>query len=157
MSMPMHLQVVVVSSNSQIAGIAASILRGDNEPSIRPWISAAHVDVPSNKSSFYIASNERKFNIEAATSYYFIDVRRIDLWLALDAQAIEKVRTYIMHNGPPPSGFYRGVFPEPVVPCGFDIPSIPSTKERLDLWLSTLVNNLAPWKEKIWDAFRDSS
>ncbi len=157
MSTPMHLQVVVGSTNSQIAGIAASILRGDNEPSIRPWISAAHVEVPSNKSSFYIASNEHKFNIEAAASYYFIDVRRVHLWLALDTKCAEKIRTYIMHNGPPPNGFYRDVFPDPVVLCGFDIPSIPSTKERLDLWLSTLVTNLEPWKQRIWDAFRDSS
>ena len=157
MSMPMHLQVVVASTNSQIAGIAASILRGENDQSICPRISAAHVEAPSNKSAFYIASNEKKFHIEAATSCYVIDVRRVHLWLALDAKCADKVRTYIMHNGPTPTGFYRSVFPEPVVSCGFDTPSIPSTKDGLERWISTLVNNLEPWKQRIWDAFRDSS
>jgi len=157
MSMPMHLQVVVVGTNSQITAIAASILRGDNGQSIFPWIAAAHVDVPSNNSSFYITNNERKLKIETAASHYFVDVRRIHLWLALDANSAGKVRTYILHNRPPPNGFYRSVFPEPVVPCGFDIPSIHSTKSSLDHWIGTLVNNLEPWKQRIWDAFRDSS
>lgn len=157
MSMPMHLQVVVVSTNSQIAGIAASILRGDDSQSMCPWISAAHVEPPSNKSAFFIASHERKFNLETATSYLFIDVRRVHLWLALDLKCAEAIRTYLLHNGPTPNGFYRGTFPDPVVPCGFETPAIPSTKDGLENWIKTLEINLAPWKQRIWDAFRDSS
>ena len=157
MSMPMNLQVVVVSSTSQISSIAASILRGDDNQSICPWISAAHIEVPSNKSSFYIKSNERKFGIEAATSYYFIDVRRVDLWLALDTKCVERVKTFIIHNGPTPGGFYRGVFQEPIVSCGFEIQPMPSTKDGLDGWLNSLIQNLEPWRQRIWNAFRDSS
>lgn len=157
MSMPQHFQVVVVSTNSQIAGIAASILRGDNDHSICPWISAAYTESPSNKSVFFLTSHERKFNIETATSYYFIDVRRIHLWLALDPKCAQAVRSYLLHNGPTPNGFYRGVFPEPVVPCGFETPLIPSTKEGLERWIKTLEVNLEPWRQQIWEAFRDSS
>lgn len=157
MSMPMHLQVAVVGTNSQIAGLAACILRGDDDPSIRPWISAVHVEPPSNKSGFYLTSSERKFPLEVASSYYFVDVRRVHVWLALDAKSLERIRTYVMHNGPAPDGFYRGVFPEPVVTCGFDIPSIPNGKENFDRWVNILINNLEPWKQRIWQAFRDSS
>jgi hypothetical protein len=153
----MHLQVVVVSTDSQIASIETPILRGDDNQSICPWISAAHLDVPSNKSSFYITSNGRKFGIEAATSYYFVDVRRVHLWLALDAKCVEEIKTFIMHNGPTPSGFYRGVFPDPIVSCGFEITPIPSTKDGLDRWITSLVKNFEPWRQRIWDAFRDSS
>jgi hypothetical protein len=156
-SMPTPLKVVVVSSNSEIAGIAAAILRGKNDQSYCPWITAAHVESPTHKSSFYITGNDRKFNIEVATSYLFIDVQRVNLWLALDAKCAEDIRTYIMHNGPPPGGYYHGVFPDPVLLCGFDIPLIPSTKERLDSWLASLIDKLKPWEERIWDAYRDSS
>lgn len=157
MSMPMHLLVVVVGTHAKTACAAASILRGDEDSSIRPWISAAHVEPPSNRSSFSYEGSERSFKIEAAASYYFIAARRVHLWLALDAEAAENVRTYIMHNGPAPVDFYRGVFPEPVVSCGFDTPRMPSTDEELDRWISTLENNLEPWRQRIWDAFRDSS
>lgn len=157
MSIPTPLQIIVVSSNSEIAGIAAAILRGDNDQSYCPWISAAHVGSPRHKSSFYISGNERKFNIAVATSYLFIDVRRVNLWLALDAKCAEDIQTYIMHNGPPPKGFYSGAFPEIVSLCGFNTPFIPSTKEGLYYWLDALVDNLKPWKERIWNAFRDSS
>ena len=157
MSMPMHLQVVVVGTNSKLAAVAASILRGDTSQAICPWISAAHVETPSNGASFSVAVSERKFNIEIATSYYFIDARKINLWLALDGKCAEKIQTYIMHNGPAPTGFYRGKFPDAVTPCGFEIPSMPSSKSELNDWLRTLVKNLEPWKQRIWDAFRDSS
>ena len=157
MSMPMHLLIVVVSTYGQTAGIAATILRGEEESSIRPWISAAHVDPPSSKSSFQIVGNQRKVNIEAATSYYFINARKVHLWMALDTKSAESVRTYILHNGPAPTDFYRGVFPDPVVFCGFDTPWIPSMGAAFDQWISALENNLEPWRQRIWDAFRDSS
>jgi hypothetical protein len=157
MSMPMHLLVVVVGTHAQTACAAASILRGEEDSSIRPWISAAHVEPPTNRSSFSFAGSERSFKIEAAASYYFMNARKVHLWLALDAEAAGSVRTYIMHNGPAPDGFYRGVFPEAVVPCGFDTSWMPSTGEALDHWIITLEKNLEPWKQRIWDAFRDSS
>lgn len=52
------------------------------------------------KLTFYISGNERKFNIEAATSYLFIDVRRVNLWLALDAACAENIQShkYIMDH-----------------------------------------------------------
>jgi hypothetical protein len=156
MSMPMHLQVVVVSKDSRTAAIAASILRGDEEESIHPWISAAHLKPPSNTSPVQMAINNKKFSIEVATSHYFINAKRVDLWLALDTKSAEEIRIYVMHNGPAPAGFYRGAFPEAVVDCGFETPwvsSVPDSEE----WLVTLEKNLAPWRERIWEAFRNSS
>lgn len=157
MSMPMHLLVVVVSSSAQSAAIAASILRGTEDSSICPWISAAHIKPPSSQSSVYIMGNERKINIEPATSYYFINPKKVHLWLALDAKGAEEVGTYIMHNGPAPTGFYRSCFPDPVVRCDFETHWMPSSGEALDQWISVLEVNLEPWKQRIWDAFRNSS
>ena len=157
MSMPEPLDVLVVSTDSRVAAIAASILRADNVHSICPSFSAAHVESPSRNSSFGITVNEHRFDVEVATSYYLIDAQRVDLWLALDVQSLERVRTYSMHNGPPPDSFYRGPFPEAVVPCGFDVGWMPSHQKDFDPWLRTLTENLQPWKQRIWDAFRDSS
>ncbi|HSL44357.1 MAG TPA: hypothetical protein VK897_13055 [Anaerolineales bacterium] len=157
MSMPMPLSVVVVSSDSQIAGIAAAVLRGDNAQSFCPEFAAAYAGSSKQTSSFYVTGIEHKFNIEIATRYTFIDVRRVDLWLALDSRCAEAARTYIMHNGPAPDRFYRGVFRDTVSLCGFDTPPVPWDQERLDSWLTALVKNLTPWRERIWDAFRDSS
>jgi hypothetical protein len=41
--------------------------------------------------------------------------------------------------------------------CGFKIPAIPSSKNNMDSWLDYLVENLGPWRKRIWDAFSDSS
>ncbi len=157
MSMPSPLNVVVISDNSDIAGIAAAILRGDDIGGYNPRITAASTAFSTEKSPFFTIGDGQKINIEIATPYSLIDVRRVDMWLALDATAAKHVRTYIMHNDPPPNNFYRGVFPDPVVPCGFDIPYRPSTKKGFDEWLGFLTGNLQPWKERIWDIYRDSS
>jgi hypothetical protein len=157
MSIPMPLDIVVVSKNSDVAGIAAAILREDYDSSYSPHICAATTTFSTEKPPFFMMINGKKINIEVATSYQLMDARRIDIWLALDSSAAKDVRTYIMHNGPPPNNFYRGAFPDPVVPCGFDIPYRPSTKKGFDEWLNFLTENLRPWKERIWDIYRDSS
>jgi hypothetical protein len=157
MSVPMPLDVVVIGNRGDVAGIAAAILRGEEFGGYNPRISAAWVMVSTDKSAFFATGEGRKLNVDIATSYQLMDARRVDLWLALDATSAESARIYIMHNGPPPNNFYRGVFPDPVVPCGFEIPHMPSTKMAFADWLDLLTENLKPWRERIWNVYRDSS
>jgi len=151
------LDVVAISERCEVAGIAAAILRGKDIGGYNPHISAACVSSTTSRSPFLITGKDQKFNIEIATSYLVIDARHVDLWLALDKTSNERVHTYLLHNGPSPNNFYRGVFPDPIVFCGFDIPWIPKTSAGLDDWLNSLTENLKPWKESIWRAYSDSS
>lgn len=98
---------------------------------------------------------DKKFPIEVATSHFFINAKRVDLWLALDAKSAEEIRIYLLHNGPAPTGFYRGTFPEAVVNCGFETPWV-SSAQNSEEWLATLEKNLLPWRERILDAFQNS-
>ncbi|MFT3890761.1 MAG: hypothetical protein QM730_03935 [Anaerolineales bacterium] len=157
MSIPLHLDVVVLATRGVVAGIAAAVLRGNDIGGYNPRISAAGVEFTTEKSPFFVIGEGQKINLEVATSYLLMDVRRVDLWLTLDAPAAERVHTYITHNGPPPNNFYRGVFPDPVVPCGFELSYMPSNKAGFDEWLMFLVKKLKPWRERIWEVFRDSS
>jgi len=157
LSTPTPLDVVVIGERSDVAGIAAAILRGEDIGGYNPRISAACVKFSTEKSPFFATTDGRKIKVDIAVSYQVVDVRRVDLWLALDATAAERARILVMHNGPPPSNFYRGVFPDPVVPCGFEIPYMPSVKESFDKWLNFLAERLQPWRERIWNAYRDSS
>lgn len=157
MSIPLPLDVVVIATRGVVAGIAAAVLRGSVIGGYNPQISAASVEFATEKSPFFVIGEGQKINLEVAASYQLLDVRRVDLWLALDTPAAEHVRTYIIHNGPPPNNFYQGVFPDPVVPCGFELPYMPSNKTGFDEWLKYLVEKLKPWRERIWDVYRDSS
>lgn len=157
MSMPTPLDVVVIAERSDIAGIAAAILRGEDIGGYNPTISAACVKLSTANSPFFATSDGRKIKLDTAVSYLILDVRRVDVWLALDSTAAEDARAYVRNNGPAPKNFYRGVFPDPVVPCGFDIPYMPPTQQRFDEWLNSLVEYLKPWRDRIWDIYRDSS
>ena len=154
MSIPLHLDVVVLATRGVVAGIAAAVLRGNDIGGYNPRISAAGVEFTTEKSPFFVIGEGQKINLEVATSYLLLDVQRVDIWLALDAPAAEHVHTYIAYNGPPPNNFYRGVFPDPVVSSGFELPYMPSNKEGFDEWL---ILKLKPWRERIWEVFRDSS
>ena len=147
----------MIAKRSVVAGIAAAILRGNDIGGYSPRISAAGVEFLTEKSPFFVIGNGNKISLDVAVSYQVMDARRVDLWLALDASAIESAYIYLLHNGPPPKNFYRGVFPDPVVPCGFELPYMPSSKTGFDEWLTFLVENLKPWRERIWDVYRDSS
>ncbi len=157
MSVPTPFDVIVTSEGNNVAGIAAAILRGEQAESYSPRISAACVRFSSKSRAFFPTSDGQKIRLEIATSYQLMDARRVDLWLALDPEAAESARIYIMHNGPAPKNFYRGVFPDPVVPCGFKVPYLPSTQRDFDEWVRSLTENLKPWRERIWNAYRDSS
>jgi hypothetical protein len=157
LSIPTPLDVVVIGERSDVAGIAAGILRGNDTESYSPRITAACVTLSVRKTPFFAIGDGRKIKIDVATSYQLIDARRVDLWLALDAAAAEHAQIYIMHNGPPPNNFYRGVFSDPVVPCGFEIPYLSSSKQGFGEWLDFLAEHLTPWRERIWKAYRDSS
>lgn len=153
----MHLNVVVVGERSEIAGIAAAVLRGDDIEGITPKILAACTLLSNEKSTFFISGIKHKFPIPVAVPCQYINPREIDLWMALDDASEKDVRRILQIYGPPPDNFYRGVFRDPVAMCGFNVRSIPSSKEGIDDWLDYLIENLKPWKKRIWDAFSDSS
>jgi hypothetical protein len=159
-SIPTLLNVVTLSENSDVAGIAAALLRGNNIGGYNPRIVAVYTNYTNfstEKSSFFTIGDAQKINIYIAAYYQIVDARRVDIWLALDPVAAGHARTYIINNGPPPNNYYRGIFPDPVVPCGFNLPHRPSTKKGFDEWLNFLMENLRSWKERIWEIYRDSS
>ena len=157
MSMPMHLHVVVVGEKGGLAEIVAAVLRGDEIGGINPRILAATTWMAREKSMFSLSGNKHKFSINVALPCVFINPKDIHLWIALDAEGEKDARRNIEQNGPAPAGFYRHVFPDPVVKCGFTISPIPSSKDDLDKWFDDLIENLEPWRKRIWEAFSDSS
>ena len=61
--------------------------------------------------------------INVAPSCFFINPKRINLWIALDETSEKGVRRIIEMYGPATEGFYRGVFPDPVVKRQFALPN----------------------------------
>lgn len=157
MSMPMHLFVVVVGENSEIASIVAAVLRGKDVGGINPKILAASTLLSRDEPIIFLESDKHKFHINVPPPCLFINPKRINLWIALDETSESEARKNIQEYGPAPENFYRRVFPDPVVMCGFKIPALPAEKNELDEWLDYLVENLEPWRKRIWDAFVASS
>jgi hypothetical protein len=155
--MPLPITVTIISNNADIAGIATSVIRGNEMKGHRPSFVAAYSSLFASTPIFSIAGVERKVLILVATPYHLLNPKRIDLWLALDQESEEKALTNVARNGPAPQNFYRGIFPTAVANCGFTLPRIPSTKSEIDQWLNFLTDNLEPWKKRIWEAYSDSS
>lgn len=153
----MHLNVVVVGKNGGVASIVAAVLRGDKFGGINPRIVSATTWMSRERSLFSLSGNKHKFLIDVAPPCRFINPKDVHLWIVLDDESEEDARRNIAQNGPAPEGFYRGVFPDPVVKCGFDLPPIPSSKDKIDDWFDHLIENLEPWRKRIWEAFSDSS
>ena len=157
MSMPLPIKVVIASNDANIAGIAASVIRGNEMAGHRPSFVAADAATFSKEPIFSIAGVEHKYLVLVASPLYLLNPKRIDLWLALDKESEEKALALIKKYGPAPANFYRSKFPTAVEYCGFEITGIPSNKHRLEKWLETLDENLEPWRKRIWDAYSDSS
>lgn len=158
MSMPQHFSVVVINEESpyggEVAGAATTLLRAP-ERGIQPYIVAA-----ATHGRCRLALNEvlsaRRLMLWRPVPPQFLDPRAIDLWLALDEIAESVARRMIQESGPAPSRFYRHVFPDPVQSLGIQI-SHPPSKRHLDKWLDELRAATRPWRERIWEAFYDSS
>lgn len=159
MSMPQHFFVVVISQQYEGGGelaAATAALFQRNWGGIRPYVigSCTHYSI---RPALARACLRRGVPVGNSISPSFLDPRRIDLWLGLDEGGIELARSIIKGRGPAPGGFYRHVFPEPVVAFGEPLPYPPPDEGQLDAWLDLLIPMLDPWIERIWAAFGDSS
>jgi hypothetical protein len=158
MSMPQHFQVVVIQWSSllggEIAGAATTLLRAP-EQAFHPYIVAAATH-GSCRLALSEALASRGLILWRPVPPYFFDPRSVDLWLALDETAESFARRRIEESGPAPRGFYRNVFPDPVQRLGTTIADPPGS-ERLGEWLDELQSVIEPWRERIWNAFYDSS
>jgi len=79
----------------------------------------------------------------------------MDLWLALDESSENHAQNRIRESGPPRESFYRNAFPNPVMHCGFDVPALKGIAYQS--WFDNLETIFKPWKERLWEAFCDSS
>jgi hypothetical protein len=87
---------------------------------------------------------------------HLLNPREIDVWFALDEDGVQDARKRIEEQGTPSNGYYRGVFPDPVLYCGFSVPN-PSLDSGFQDWFNVLIEKFTPWKKRFWDAFEESS
>ncbi len=160
MSMPQCFNVAVISDRCpggpELAAATAAVLlhfNGANE--ITPYIVATST-FAGCRLALIRAGITRGIAVAEPVKANLLNPQRVDLWLALDESGEETAWTLIRQAGPAPVGFYRGVFPDPVVQCGLVLPD-PPHEECLDSWLDFLIEHLAPWRKQIWDAFYLSS
>ncbi len=160
MSMPQYFNVAVISDRHpgglELALAAAVVLRhSDSESGIAPYIVATST-FTGCRPALISACIARSAVIAGPVSAYLLNPQRVDLWLALDKSGAETARVLIDQAGPAPVGFYRNVFPAPVVQCDCALPD-PPRDENFASWLDFLAEHLAAWKKQIWDAFYLSS
>ena len=160
MSMPQYFNVVVISDRwpggpELAAATAAVLLHFDSASEITPYITATSTFTGCCL-ALIRAGITRGVAVAEPVKAKLLNPQRVDLWLALDKSGEETARALIKQAGPAPVGFYRDVFPDPVVQCGFALPD-PPHEESFDSWLDFLIEHLAPWRKQIWDAFYLSS
>lgn len=160
MSMPQYLVVAVISGEINFGGEQASavaaILTGKNkEHSVAPYIFP--VSLSKCRLSLTEFGISQGYAISSQPAYpRLINPREVDIWLALDQDGIQEAQARIKKDGSASNGFYRGIFPEPVISCGFSVPKPPSEPNFQD-WFSLLTEKFEPWKQHIWTAFSNSS
>ena len=166
MSIPQYFTIVVISSQWATASAVTAILGGPGhgyDAGYSPYLVPCTVPPTRKDNTLIEVGCKLGLMISESLWCWLINPRRIDLWLALDARAAREARWRIERDGPAPSSFYRGWFPDPVTDCGFDVPAPPTPFGSIDPfeayseWLEQLAELFAPWKERIWDAFVDSS
>ncbi len=160
MSMPQHFDIAIISDRypggSELAASAAAVLRGTGDSGgIQPSFTATST-FSGCRLSLSRAGVSRALMIAEPVWMPLLNPKEIDLWLALDDKGEASARLMIEKDGPAPGGFYRIVFPDPVVPCGLALPD-PPLDEKFEPWLEMLTELLAPWRTRIWNAFSDSS
>src|SRR3990172_960182 len=158
MSMPQHFNIVVINEESlhggEIAGAATTLLRAP-ETGIQPYILAAATH-GTCRLALSEALNTRGLMLWRPVPPQLLDPRVIDLWLALDESAESIVRRMIKESGPAPKRFYRQLFPDPVQMLGVQVADPPAEGD-FDQWLDEVRSATEPWRERIWQAFNDSS
>ena len=158
MSMPQHFHVVIICETfgygGEIAAATTTLLRAPDR-GIQPYIVAA-----ATHGTIRLALSEalasRGLVLFRPVPPQFFDPRSIDLWLALDHLGEIIARRMIDESGPAPIGFYRHPFPDPVARFGSPIEN-PPAEARLEKWLDKLSDETKLWRERIWNAFEDSS
>lgn len=155
----MFFTVAVISENSgEIASTVCALLGGPGNIKIEPHIVAAKVlDLKRNEREHLYAGEEYGLRISESVDLRILDPRHIDLWIALDKKAQASAMRRVNEAGPAPGNFYRHIFPQPVVFCGFHVPSLQEHHGIYRSWFDALRVLFDPWKQKLWDAFCDSS
>jgi hypothetical protein len=157
MSMPQSFTIAVVSGNKATSSAVTSLLRWTS--SMSPDVLAAYNFNGINSKGFnkqlIQAGLERNLLIPESIYIDYLDPKKIDLWLALDEMSEKYAQDRIRKVGSPPKRFYQFIFPSPVIYCGFDVPALKGIAYQS--WFDNLETLFKPWKERLWQAFCDSS
>jgi hypothetical protein len=159
MSMPQYLDVAVVAyEDQQSAATVTALLGGPGSQGIAPYVVSLCV-LPGGRipSPLIEAGRRHGLTIAPGIRMALVNPRLMDLWLCLDARAEAEVRQHVQTYGPAPQGFYRQTFPDPVVSCGFPVPAPPEGQASHEAWLLGLKGLFGVWKDRILQAFYDSS
>jgi len=159
MSMPQYFVVAVVAYEDQsTAATVTALLGGPGNQGIAPHIVPVCV-LPKalNTINLIQAGHRHLLTIAQCIRLFLLDPRLVDLWLCLDRTAEAEVRQHLQTHGPAPQDYYRYEFPDPVVYCGFSIPAFPDSHDKYEAWFTNLKSLFAPWKERIHQAFSNSS
>jgi hypothetical protein len=156
--MPQYFSIVAISGREPAGGELATAVATMLFPSrsgIQPSCAAAAVDTSCRLELIELLV-ERGLQAHRADLPGTLDPRSVDLWVALDSEGEALARRLVSEHGPAPDGFYRRLFPEPIVQFGSCLPQLPEASQ-LDAWLASLDSLLEPWRERLWAAFRESS
>ena len=161
MGIPKSFFIVVISNdNAELASVVAAILkdgRGYQSADYAPTIIPTCYIGMTQRWAFTKTGIDHNLRIPEITNSYVIDPRRIDLWLTLDEKVMKYPKRLIEKMGPAPDNYYRKIFPDPVVYCGFSVPFIDKSYPTVSSWFDKLKTLFEPWKKRIWDTFSGSS
>jgi hypothetical protein len=168
MSMPQILVLAVISGEvsfkkdaqdfgGEKASAVAAILTGKNsETRITPYI--IPVAFTRCRMSFIQSVATQGYAPIGIKPVYprLLNPQEIDVWFALDKEGVQEAQKRIAQQGVSTSAYYREVFPDPVLYCGFSVPNPPIESNFQD-WFNLLIGKFEPWKKRFWKAFEDSS
>jgi hypothetical protein len=164
--MPQYLTVAVISGKLHLtaehnfggekASAIAALLKGkDGENKLSPeFLPIAFGKCRLSLVQFGLSKG---FMISGNPAYpRLINPKEINIWLALDQEGAQQAQERINHGGSSTNEFYKEVFPETVIRCGFPVPDPPLEPDFQD-WFDMLSEKFEPWKQCIWNAFYKSS
>ena len=155
MSMPQSFTIIVTSEKGEYAAAVASVL----DPSIGigycPEIIAVSTLGIQNR-KIYSEGMDLGYHINSTIGIYLVDPKVVDLWLALDNDGEELARRWIRQKGPAPKTYYRSWFPDPVVRCEVELPNM-YHYDLLGIWIREIDTLMRPWRNKILQAYGESS
>jgi len=166
MSMPQYLTVAIISGKSNLmaehnfegekASAVAAILKGKYTENI---IAPAFIPIAFSKCRLSLVQFgiSNGFMITYNPAYpRLINPEEITIWLALDKEGAQQAKERIKQGGSSSNEFYREVFPETVMRCGFTVPD-PPLDSNFQEWFELLTTKFEPWKQRFWNAFYESS